>query len=90
MSSLNNSVNIYSQQPCVCVCVYVRKTSELGSLVVLSMRQYRLMLNKYSLSTSLLGNWTLGYAHTHTHTHRVIVLYVYRYNQLRHVERHLY
>ena len=48
--------------------VYVRKTPEAGSLVVLSTTQYRLLLNKYGLSKSLLENWTLGYAHTHTHT----------------------
>ena len=57
----------------VCVCVYVRKTPEAGSLVVLSTRQCHLLLNKYGLSMSLLGNSTLGQAHTHTHTHRVIV-----------------
>ena len=44
----------------VCVCVYVRKAAEAGSLVVLSTRQYRLLLNKYSLSMGLLGNSTLG------------------------------
>ena len=52
----------------LCVCVYVRKTPESGSLVVLFTRQNRLLLNQYGLSMSLLGNWTLGYAHTHTHT----------------------
>ena len=49
----------------VCVCVYVRKTPEAGSLVVSSTRQYRLLLKKYGLSMRLLENWTLGYAHTH-------------------------
>ena len=49
------------------MCVYLRKTPEAGSLVVLSTRQCRLLLNKFSLSMSLLGNSTLGYAHTHTH-----------------------
>ena len=53
------------------VCVYVRETTESISLTVLSTRQYRLLLNKYGLSMSLLKNWTLGYAHTHTY--RVIV-----------------
>ena len=48
----------------VCVYVYVRKTPESRSLVVLSTRQYRLLLNKNGLSMSLQGNWTLGYAHT--------------------------
>ena len=62
----------------VCVCVYVRKTPESGSLEVLSTRQYRLLINKYGLSISLLGNWTLGYAHTHTH--RVIV-YMYMFTE---------
>ena len=52
----------------VCVCVYVRKTPESGSLVVLSTRQYRLSLNKYGYSMSLLWNCTLGYEHTQTHT----------------------
>ena len=63
-----NAVNIYiyTITLCVCVCVYVCKTPESGSLVVLSMQQYRLLLKKYGLSMSLLGNWTLGYAHTHT------------------------
>ena len=51
----------------MCVCVYVHKTPESDSLVVLSKQKYRLLVNKYSLSMSLLGNWTLGYAHTHTH-----------------------
>ena len=50
----------------MCVCGYVRKTPDAGSLEVLSTRQYRLLLNKYGLSMSLLENWTLGYAHTHT------------------------
>ena len=49
------------------MCFSVRKTHESGPLVVLSMRQYRLLLNKYGLSMShILGNWTLGNAHTHT------------------------
>ena len=52
---------------CVCVCVYVRQTPEAGSLVVIFTRQFRLLLNKYSMSP--LGNSTLGQAHTH----RVIV-----------------
>ena len=52
MSSLNNSVNIYTQYPCVCVCVcvYLRMTPESGSLVVLFTRQCRLLLNKNGLS----------------------------------------
>ena len=37
----------------MCVCVYVRNTPESDSLVVLSTRQYRLLLNKYGLSMSL-------------------------------------
>ena len=36
----------------------VRKTLEAGSLVVLSTRQCRLLLNKYGLRVSLLGNST--------------------------------
>ena len=48
----------------------VRKTSESGCLVVLSTRQCRLLLNKYGLRVSLLGNSWIG---THTHTHSVIV-----------------
>ena len=43
----------------LCVCVNVRKTPESGSLVVLSTRQYRLLLNEKGLSMILLGNWTL-------------------------------
>ena len=52
----------------ILIYVYVRKIPESGSLVVLSMRQYRLLI-----TVSLLGNWTLGYAHTHTHTHTVLL-----------------
>ena len=33
----------------ICVCVYVRNTPEADSLVVLSTRQCRLLLNKYDL-----------------------------------------
>ena len=44
----------------LCVCVYVHKTPEAGSSVVLSTRQYRLLLNKYGLSMGLLENSTLG------------------------------
>ena len=74
MSSLNQQGDIYTHYTitlCVCVCVCVRKTLEAGSLVVLSTRQCRLLLNKYGLRVSLLGNSTLGQAHTHKH--RVIV-----------------
>ena len=45
----------------ILIYAYVRKIPESGSLVVLSMRQYRLLI-----TVSLLGNWTLGYSHTHT------------------------
>ena len=44
----------------LCVCVYVRKTLEAGSIVVLSILQCRLLLNKYGLRMSLLGNSTPG------------------------------
>ena len=60
----------------VCVCVYVRKTPESGSLVVLFTRQCRLLLNEYGLSISLLRSSTLEYAHTHTHT-GLLCIYVY-------------
>ena len=50
----------------VCVRVYVCKTLEAGSEVVLSIRQCRPLLNKYE-STRELDSW-IG-----THTHRVIV-----------------
>ena len=67
MSSLMNAgKQIHIHNNLVCVCVYVRKTPEAGSLVVLSTRQYRLLLNKYGLCMSLLENWTLEYTHTHT------------------------
>ena len=67
MSSLNYSVNIYKPYVCVCLC-----TQDSGSLVVLSTRQYRLLLNKYGLSMSLQGTGLLN-MHTHKHTYRVIV-----------------
>ena len=63
----------------VCVCVYVRKTPESGSFVVLFTRQYRLLLNKYSLCMSLLKNWTLGYEHTHTHA-GLLRIYIYQHS----------
>ena len=59
----------------MCVCVYVRARS---LVIVFSTRQYRLLLNKYGLSKSLLENWTLEYAHTHTH--RVIVYICLQYS----------
>ena len=63
------------------MCVCVRKTLEAGSLVVLSTRQCRLLLNKYGLRVSLLGNSTLGLG-THTHTHRVIVYICFPTNSM--------
>ena len=62
----------------VCLCVYARKTPESGSSVVISTRQYRILLNKCGLSMSLLVNWTLGYAHTHT---GLLCICVYRIHQ---------
>ena len=50
----------------LCVCVFVRKTSEAGSLVVLFIRQCRLLLNKYEFTREL-NSWI------DTHAHRVIV-----------------
>ena len=73
----------------MCLCVYVRKTLKAGSLVVLSTRQCRLLLNKYGLRVSLLGNSTLGWAHTHRHT-GLLCMYVPLLIQWRHVDRHLY
>ena len=66
MSTFMNAVN----NP-VCVCVYVRKTPESCSSVLLYTRQYRLLLNKNGLSMSMrkLDSWIC----THTRAHRVIV-----------------
>ena len=52
----------------MCVCVYVRKTPESGSLVVLSTQPYRLLLNKYGLSMS-----------THTQGY-FVYMYVYQHS----------
>ena len=79
MLSLINSVNIHiytlHNNP-VCVCVYVRKPPESSSLVVLSTRQYRLLLTLKYESTRELDSWIC----THTHT-GLLCIYVYRINQ---------
>ena len=66
----------------LCLCVYVRKTPEAGSVVVLSTQKYRLLHNKYGLSMSLLENWTLGYEHTHTHT-GLLCINVYQHSLMQ-------
>ena len=63
----------------LCVCVYVHKTPEAGSLVVLSTRKCCLLLNKYGLRMSLQGNSTLEQAHTHTQGYCVYML-PYQFN----------